>query len=186
MSVAVNMTNGKKVERGINSYMKRFILVLGLLIGIVSVDAAPGKKGPRKDRGGKPTPEQIEERKKKFEAAKKKRDSKRTEDKKKGYKHKGPRGRFGKLIQNDEKIKELKKDFAEASKKIKGKFDRKQWKDATDDEKAALRDKIKTSRKDWESAMKEHRKEVGARIKEIREEFKNKRDAVIDGNKPGE
>jgi len=33
--------------------------------------------------------------------------------------------------------------------------------------------------------MKAHRQEVGKRIKEIRLEFKNKRDKVLDGNKPG-
>ena len=32
--------------------------------------------------------------------------------------------------------------------------------------------------------MKAHREEIGKRIKEIREEFKNKRDEVIDGNDP--
>ncbi len=34
--------------------------------------------------------------------------------------------------------------------------------------------------------MKAHRQEVGKRIREIRLEFKNKRDKVLDGNKPGE
>ena len=70
--------------------------------------------------------------------------------------------------------------------KIKGKFDRKKFKDATDEEKAALRDKLRASRKEWEVAMKAHRVEVGKRMKEIREEFKNNRDKVIEGNKPGE
>ena len=118
--------------------------------------------------------------------AKKKRDTKRSEAKKKGHKHKGPRGEFGKLVRNDEKIKELKKQFADAANKIKGKFDRKKFKDATDEEKAALRDKLRASRKEWEVAMKAHRVEVGKRMKEIREEFKNNRDKVIEGNKPGE
>ena len=49
-----------------------------------------------------------------------------------------------------------------------------------------MRDKLKASRKEWEVAMKAHRVEVGKRIKEIREEFKNNRDKVIEGNKPGE
>ena len=34
--------------------------------------------------------------------------------------------------------------------------------------------------------MKGNREEVRTRIKEIRDEFKNKRDEVIDGNDPGE
>jgi len=178
--------------------MKRIILILGLVFSVVAVDAKP-QKGP-KGKG-----KALKER---FEAAKKKRDAKRGEAKKKGHKHKGPRGEFGKLVRNDEKIKELKKQFAAAEDKIKGKFDRKKFKDATDEEKAALRDKLRASRKEWEVAMKAHRVEVGKRmkeirkewevamkahrvevgkrIKEIREEFKNNRDKVIEGNKPGE
>ena len=156
--------------------MKRIILILGLVFSMVAVDAKP-QKGP-KGKG-----KALKER---FEAAKKKRDAKRGDAKKKGHKHKGPRGEFGKLVRNDEKIKELKKEFAAATEKIKGKFDRKKFKDATDEEKAALRDKLRASRKEWEVAMKAHRVEVGKRIKEIREEFKNNRDKVIEGNKPGE
>ena len=167
--------------------MKRFILVLGLAFGLTTVDAGPGGKGPKKGRGkGRPTPEQVEELKKKFEAAKKNRAKKRGDAKKRGSKQRGPRGESGKLVRDDAKIKELKKAFAEAEKKIKGKVDRKQWKDATDEEKAALRDKMRAARKNWDAAMKAHRVEVGKRIREIREEFKNNRDKVIDGNKPGE
>jgi len=156
--------------------MKRIIIVLGLVFTMVAVDAKPNK-GP-KGKG-----KALKER---FEAAKKKRDTKRGDAKKKGQKQKGFRGELGKVVRNDAKIKELKKAFTAAEKKIKGKFDRKQFKDATDEEKAALRDKVKASRKEWETAMKAHRQEVGKRIREIRLEFKNKRDKVLDGNKPGE
>ena len=97
--------------------MKRIILILGLVFSMVAVDAKP-QKGPK----GKGKP--LKER---FEAAKKKRDAKRGDAKKKGHKHKGPRGEFGKLVRNDEKIKELKKQFADAANKIKGKFDRKKF-----------------------------------------------------------
>ena len=45
---------------------------------------------------------------------------------------------------------------------------------------------MRAARKNWDAAMKAHRVEVGKRIREIREEFKNNRDKVIDGNKPGE
>ena len=50
---------------------------------------------------------------------------------------------------------------------------------------------MKNLRKDWFEGMKGNREEVRERIKEIREEFKNKRDDVIDaneedGDKPGE
>ncbi len=160
----------------INKDMKRLLLCVGLALSMVAVDAKP-QKGP-KGKG-----KALKER---FEAAKKKRDAKRGDAKRKGHNHKGPRGEFGKLVRNDEKIKELKKEFAKATDKIKGKFDRKKFKDATDEEKAALRDKMRASRKEWEAAMKTHRIEVGKRMKEIREEFKNNRDKIIDGNKPGE
>ena len=60
------------------------------------------------------------------------------------------------------------------------------FKDASDDDKAGLRDQLKNLRKDWFEGMKGNREEVRTRIKEIRDEFKNKRDEVIDGNDPGE
>tara|TARA_R100000008_G_scaffold86395_2_gene79312 strand:- start:608 stop:1108 length:501 start_codon:yes stop_codon:yes gene_type:complete len=166
--------------------MKHLLIVVGLVFGLTTAYGGPDK-GPKKHRGkGKPTPEQVEAFKAKWEAAKKKRDKKRGDAKKRGSKHRGPRGEFGKLVRDDAKIKELKEAFEAAAKKLKGKVDRNQWKDATDEEKAALRDKIKANRKEWEAAMKAHRVEVGKRIREIREEFKNNRDKVIDGNKPGE
>ena len=49
-----------------------------------------------------------------------------------------------------------------------------------------MREKAKASRKEWEQAMRAHRTELGKRIKEIRNEFKNKRDKVIDANKTRE
>ena len=169
----------------INSYMKYIMVILGLAIGLATIEGGPGKKGPKKGRG-KPSPGKVEEAKKKFNSAKKKRSKSRDEAKKRGSSNRGLSGRFGKLVRSDEKIKQLKKDFAAAEKKLKGNFDRKQFKDATDEQKAALRDKAKASRKEWEQAMRAHRTEVGKRIKEIRDEFKNKRDKVIDTNKTGE
>ena len=58
--------------------MKRIILILGLVFSMVAVDAKP-QKGP-KGKG-----KALKER---FEAAKKKRDAKRGDAKKKGHKHK--------------------------------------------------------------------------------------------------
>ena len=181
------MTNGEKGEMEINNYMKRLLIVLGLVFGLTTVYGGPDK-GHKKHRGkgkGKPTPEQVEAWKDKWESAKKKRDKKRGDAKKRGNKR-GPGGAFGKVVRDDAKIKELREAFAAAVKKLGGKVDRKQWKDATDEQKAALRDKVKANRKEWEAAMKAHRVEVGKRIREIREEFKNNRDKVIDGNDPGE
>ena len=182
-----NMTNGEKGETEINNYMKRLLIVLGLVFGLTTVYGGPDK-GHKKHRGkgkGKPTPEQVEAWKDKWEAAKKKRDKKRGDAKKRGNKR-GPGGAFGKVVRDDAKIKELREAFAAAAKKLGGKVDRKQWKDATDEQKAALRDKVRANRKEWEAAMKAHRVEVSKRIREIREEFKNNRDKVIDGNDPGE
>ena len=122
----------------------------------------------------------FDQRKKRRGDAKKK--GHKVHDRKKGDK-KG--GSFGKLIRDDAKIKELKEAFAAASKKDWKGFDRKAWKDATDDEKKALREKMAAGRKEWYEKMKTHREEVGKRIKEIRAEFKNNRDKVIDGNDPG-
>ena len=184
------MTNGKKVGVVINNYMKRLLIVIGLVFGLTTVYGGPDKghkKGPGKVKTTPddicPAAPQVEAWKAKWEDAKKKRDKKRGDAKKRGSKR-GPGGAFGKVVRDDAKIKELKEAFAAAAKKLGGKVDRKQWKDATDEEKAALRDKMKASRKEWETAMKAHRVEVSKRIKEIREEFKNNRDKVIDGNDP--
>ena len=57
---------------------------------------------------------------------------------------------------------------------------------ANSDKRRIYNESMAASRKEWMEQMKAHRKEVHARIKEIREEFKNNRDKVIDGNKPGE
>jgi hypothetical protein len=124
----------------------------------------------------------FDQRKKKRGDAKKR--GHKVHDRKKGDHKKG--GAFGKLVRDDAKVKELKEAFAAASKKgLKG-FNRKAWKDATDDEKKALREKMVSGRKEWFEKMKTHREEVSKRIKEIRKEFKNNRDKVIDGNDPGE
>jgi len=44
---------------------------------------------------------------------------------------------------------------------------------------------LKGLRTEWVESMKGNREEARARIKEIREEFKNKRDDVIDANDDG-
>ena len=179
-------------------FIKR-ILKVGLVAIVASalttVQAQVPKPAPKPDkekpeRGGKKwDPTKVKER---LKAAFDKRKKRRGDAKKKGHKihdrKKGDKtGRsFGKLIRDDAKIKEMKKTFAAAAKKHKGAFDRAAWKDATDEDKKALREKLSASRKGWTEQMRAHQKEVHARIKEIREEFKNNRDKVIDGNKPGE
>ena len=179
-------------------FIKR-ILKIGLVAIVASalttVQAQVPKPAPKPDkekpeRGGKKwDPEKVKqrlkrafERRNKHRGDAKKRGSK-VHDRKKGDKNGGS---FGKLVRDDAKIKELKEAFAAVSKKGWKGFDRKAWKDATDDEKKALREKMAAGRKEWYEKMKSHREEVGKRIKEIRAEFKNNRDKVIDGNDPGE
>ena len=182
-------------------FVKR-ILKIGLLAIVASalttVQAQPAPK-PDKEKPTKEKPERGAKKwdpakvKERLKAAFEKRRKHRGDAKKRGHKvrdhkkrdHKKDSG-FGKLVRDDAKIKELKEAFAAAAKKHKGAFDRDAWKDATDEEKKALREKVAASRKEWMEQMKAHRKEVHARIKEIRKEFKNNRDKVIDGNDPGE
>ena len=182
-------------------FVKR-ILKIGLLAIVASalttVQAQPAPK-PDKEKPTKEKPERGAKKwdpakvKERLKAAFEKRRKHRGDAKKRGHKvrdhkkrdHKKDSG-FGKLVRDDAKIKELKEAFAAAAKKHKGTFDRDAWKDATNEEKKALREKVAASRKEWMEQMKAHRKEVHARIKEIREEFKNNRDKVIDGNDPGE
>ena len=180
-------------------FIKR-ILKIGLLAIIASalttVQAQVPKPAPKPDkekpeRGGKKwDPAKVKER---LKAAFEKRRKNRGDAKKRGHKVRDHKKRgskkdsgFGKLVRDDAKIKELKEAFAAAAKKQKGAFDRDAWKDATGEEKKALREKLSASRKEWMEQMKAHQKEVHARIKEIREEFKNNRDKMIDGNDPGE
>ena len=150
-------------------------------VGDVKDDAKEGgKKRPKFDT------EKVKER---LKAAFDKRKKKRGDAKKKGNKVGGKKGRkgggaFGKLVRDDEKIKELRDAFKAAAKeqheKVKGLH--KQLKDASDEDKDGLREQLKGLRTDWVEGMKGNREEVRARLKEIREEFKNKRDEVIDAN----
>ena len=153
--------------------------------------AAPKPDKPEKgkpERGGKKfDPAKAKER---LKAAFDKRKKRRGDAKKKGHKvfdrKKGDKkgGAFGELVRDDAKIKELKEAFAAAVKKGHKGFDKEAWKDATDDEKKAFREKMAAGRKEWYEKMKSHREEVSKRIKEIHKEFKNNRDKVIDGNDP--
>ena len=173
------------------------ILKIGLVAIIastlVTAQANPKPK-PDKEKPKKEKPERGHKKwdsdkvKERLKAAFEKRRKNRGDAKKRGNKvrdHKKRSG-FGNLVRDDAKIKELREAFSEAAKKRWASFNKDKWKDATDDEKKALREQMTASRKEWMETMKSHREEVHARIKEIRDEFKNKRDEVIDGNNPGE
>ena len=126
---------------------------------------APKPVKEKPERGGKKwNPEKVKER---LKAAFEKRKKHRGDAKKRGHKvhdrkkgdHKKDSG-FGKLVRDDAKVKELKEAFAAAAKKHKGVFDRDAWKNASDEEKKALREKMAASRKEWMAQMKTHHKEV--------------------------
>ena len=138
-------------------------------VGDVKDDAKEGgKERPKFDA------EKIKERLKvAFDKRKKKRgDAKKEGNKVGGKKDRKGGGAFGKLVRDDEKIKELREAFQAAAKDQHQKV-----KD--------LHGQLKGLRKDWFENMKGNREEVRARLKEIREEFKNKRDEVIDANEDG-
>ena len=167
------------------------IFRLGLIASIatvLSVSEAQAKPQNKKGKPDKPRHEKVdrEKVKERLKAAFDKRKKRRGDAKKNGHKirHKGKA--FGKLVRNDDKIKQLRKEFDAAAKKIKGGFDKSKWKDSTDEQKAALREKMKEAHKNWAEKAKKHRTEVRKRIEEIKKEFKNNRDKIIDGNKPGE
>ena len=144
--------------------------------------------------GGKERPKfDVAKIKERLKAAFDKRKKKRGDAKKEGNKVGGKKdrkggGAFGKLVRDDEKIKELREAFQAAAKdqhqKVKDLHG--QLKDASDEDKDGLREQLKGLRKDWFENMKGNREEVRARLKEIREEFKNKRDEVIDANDDGD
>ena len=146
-------------------------------------------KGDAKE-GGKERPKfDVAKIKERLKAAFDKRKKKRGDAKKDGINvggKKGPKGggAFGKLVRDDDKIKELRDAFKAAAKDQHGKVKdlHKQLKDASDEDKDSLRELLKGLRADWVEGMKGNREEVRARLKEIREEFKNKRDEVIDAN----
>ena len=123
--------------------MKRIILILGLVFSMVAVDAKP-QKGP-KGKG-----KALKER---FEAAKKKRDTKRN-----------------------------------SAKRPKGAPDFSKWrgKRIESEELNELRAKMRELTKELHELRKKHAAEMKKRMLEIKKEFANKRDKVIDGNKPGE
>ena len=166
----------------------KIVLIALFTASLSTVEANPKKD---KEKPERPKPEKKIDREKikeRLKAAFEKRKKHHKDSKKKGHKlhHKGKA--FGKLVRDDDKVKELRDSFAAAAKQhhSKVKVLHKQLKDASDEDKDWLRDQLKNLRKDWFEGMKGNREEVRTRIKEIRDEFKNKRDEVIDGNKPGE
>jgi len=169
------------------SRILKYGLVAIMASALTTVEAGPDRK-PDKEKPKKERKWDSEKAKERLKAAFDKRKKRRSEAKKRGHKVRDSKARhaFGKLVKDDAKIKELREAFKAASEKHWKGFDKNAWKDASDEERKALREKLSASKKEWMEQMKSHRVEVHKRIKEIREEFKNNRDKVIDGNEPGE
>jgi uncharacterized membrane protein (DUF106 family) len=145
VNCALNVSMILKIKqiKNLNNFMKRIIIILGLVFSMVAVDAKP-QKGP-KGKG-----KALKER---FEAAKKKRDAHR-----------------------------------DSAKKPKGGPDFRKWrgKRIESEELNELRAKMRELTKELHELRKKHAAEMKKRMSEIKKEFANKRDKVIDGNKPGE
>ena len=181
--------------------IKTLLIVSAIGIALATPESLQAQANPKPVKpdvgdvkeGGKERPKfDVAKIKERLKAAFDKRKKKRGDAKKEGHKVGGKKdrkggGAFGKLVRDDEKVKELRDAFKAAAKeqheKVKGLH--KQLKDASDEDKDGLREQLKGLRKDWFENMKGNREEVRARLKEIREEFKNKRDEVIDANEDG-
>lgn len=185
--------------------IKTLLIVSAIGIALATPESLQAQANPKPVRpdvgdvkddakeGGKERPKlDVAKLKERLTAAFEKRKKNRGDAKKRGHEVKGKGGKkggaFGKLIRDDEKIKELRESFKAAAKEQHQKTRdlHKQLKDASDDDKDGLRDLLKGLRADWVEGMKGNREEVRARLKEIREEFKNKRDEVIDANDDGD
>ena len=55
----------------------------------------------------------------------------------------------------------------------------KQLRDATAEERAAIREQLKENREAFREAQKELQKDIQARLQELREQFKNQRDQIL-------
>ena len=134
-------------------------------------DKKDGAKENAKE-GGKERPKVDREKiKVRLKAAFEKRKKHQKYAKRKGHKIKHRGRAFGKLVRDDDKIKELREAFVAAAKehheKVKGLH--KQLKDASDEDKEGLREQLKNLRNDWFEGIKANREEVRECIKEIRE-----------------
>ena len=91
---------------------------------------------------------------------------------------------FGKLVADDEQIKEIRESFrtaitdqAERFKQLIESLD-----GSTEDNKESLRESLKSLRTEWLESLKVNREEFRLRIKKIRNEFENDREDNLDSN----
>ena len=86
-----------------------------------------------------------------------------------------------------EKMKERFKVAHDKRKKRRNEIKRKfSGKDIQSPELNEIREKMRELHKELLELKKEHQKEMKKRMMEIKKEFANKRDKIIDNNKPGE
>ena len=124
------------------------ILKIGLVtLFTVSLTTAEARPNKDKEKPERPKPEKKIDREKikeRLKAAFEKRKKHHKDSKKKGHKlhHKGKA--FGKLVRDDEKVKELRESFAAAAKEHHSKVRdlHKQLKDASDEDKDGLWEQI--------------------------------------------
>jgi hypothetical protein len=173
--------------KNITKLLSALGLTLAFAVGTVHGQVPTNhERGPKTGLGkGKPSKERVE-------AAKKKWSEKRKADAKKGHTVRGKRGSrssFGKLFKSDDKLAQLRKDFAAVTKGIRAKSKDlvTQYKAAGDDEaKSKLRESLKAIRGEQSAAAKKHRVEVTARLKELGVEFKNPRTKLLDSERKGD
>ena len=86
-----------------------------------------------------------------------------------------------------EKVKERLKAAHDKRKKRRDEMKKKfSGKDIQSPELNEIREKMRELHKELLELRKEHQKEMKKRMMEIKKEFANKRDKIIDNNKPGE
>lgn len=165
-------------QRTANRYRNMNSIRNGILTGALGVALLlPGAAlaQGRDTANQKPTPEQIREQVRQrlqdiLEKNKERREQRREQIKERLG------GRVGEVLRNDDELKALRKEFAEARDEIlEGLKDlRAAWKDASEGDRADLRKQFAELRQEWLEAQKEHAAEVRARLHELKEEFKNR------------
>ena len=100
---------------------------------------------------------------------------------------KGPKGKGKALKERFENAKKKRDSKRNSAKRPKGGPDLSKWrgKRIESEELNELRAKMRELTKELHELRKKHAEEMKKRMSEIKKEFANKRDKVIEGNKPG-
>lgn len=100
---------------------------------------------------------------------------------------KGPKGKGKALKERFEDAKKKRDSKRNSAKRPKGSPDFSKWrgKRIESEELNEIRAKMRELNKELQELRKKHAVEMKKRMSEIKKEFANKRDKVIEGNKPG-